>query len=114
MRWVRLGLALGIARAHVILTYPPARFPPLDFLDSSQTGKGPCGIAKPANGFPPAVLLPVAVQTDSRSLCVHRVDPCELITDHFQYRVSHNDLGSITMLGSTFEARRRRWWRGRG
>lgn len=40
-----LLLWLGVARAHVALTYPPARHYDLDFLDNSRT-KGPCGMPK--------------------------------------------------------------------
>lgn len=36
---------LGVARAHVALTYPPARHYDLDFLDNART-KGPCGMPK--------------------------------------------------------------------
>ncbi|VDN03274.1 unnamed protein product [Thelazia callipaeda] len=32
--------------AHIALTFPPARFPPLDFLDTSRT-MAPCGVPKP-------------------------------------------------------------------
>uniref|UniRef100_A0A914W6B2 Uncharacterized protein n=1 Tax=Plectus sambesii TaxID=2011161 RepID=A0A914W6B2_9BILA len=32
-------------KSHVVLTFPPARYPPLDFLDSSTT-VGPCGVPK--------------------------------------------------------------------
>ncbi|VDP58920.1 unnamed protein product [Heligmosomoides polygyrus] len=32
--------------AHVALTFPDARFPALDFLDTSRTS-GPCGVPKP-------------------------------------------------------------------
>lgn len=49
----KLGLALllllaiiGLGRAHVSLTFPPARYPALDFLDNSRT-KPPCGVPKP-------------------------------------------------------------------
>lgn len=40
-----LVLGLGVVRAHVALTYPPARHYDLDFLDNSRT-KGPCGMPK--------------------------------------------------------------------
>ncbi|EJD75614.1 DOMON domain-containing protein [Loa loa] len=33
---------------HVALTFPPVRFPPLDFLDSART-ISPCGVPKPEN-----------------------------------------------------------------
>ena len=29
--------------AHVLLTYPPARYPQYDYLDNYRTG-GPCGV----------------------------------------------------------------------
>ncbi|EJW70555.1 hypothetical protein WUBG_18538, partial [Wuchereria bancrofti] len=34
------------AVGHVALTFPSARFPPLDFLDSART-ISPCGVPKP-------------------------------------------------------------------
>lgn len=34
---------------HIRLTYPPARYPALDFLDTVRT-TGPCGVPKPENG----------------------------------------------------------------
>src|SRR5262249_49827055 len=34
---------------HVSLTFPPARYPSLDFLDNART-KGPCGVPKPPFG----------------------------------------------------------------
>lgn len=40
-----LSVCVDIARAHVALTYPPARHYDLDFLDNSRT-KGPCGMPK--------------------------------------------------------------------
>lgn len=30
---------------HITLTFPPARYPPLDFLDTART-IGPCGLPK--------------------------------------------------------------------
>ncbi|VDM69533.1 unnamed protein product [Strongylus vulgaris] len=42
-----LSLAfLAFGDAHVALTFPEARFPPLDFLDTSRT-HGPCGVPLP-------------------------------------------------------------------
>ena len=35
-------LLAGAAYAHVRLEYPPARYPPVDFLDTART-VGPCG-----------------------------------------------------------------------
>ena len=32
-----------VARAHMSITFPPARFPNYDFLDNVRTG-GPCGV----------------------------------------------------------------------
>uniref|UniRef100_A0A914XNI3 Uncharacterized protein n=1 Tax=Plectus sambesii TaxID=2011161 RepID=A0A914XNI3_9BILA len=32
--------------AHVALTFPPARYPPLDFLDNARTTP-PCGVPRP-------------------------------------------------------------------
>lgn len=33
-----------IVQAHVLLTFPPARYPQYDYLDNYRTG-GPCGVA---------------------------------------------------------------------
>ncbi|RCN37772.1 hypothetical protein ANCCAN_16323 [Ancylostoma caninum] len=42
-----LSLAfLAVGDAHVALTFPEARYPPLDFLDTSRTS-GPCGVPVP-------------------------------------------------------------------
>ncbi|CAJ0958742.1 unnamed protein product, partial [Mesorhabditis belari] len=47
MQWLSVLLVISYrASAHISLTNPPARFPPLDFLDSART-KGPCGVPKP-------------------------------------------------------------------
>jgi hypothetical protein len=46
--WLKALLALGacaLARAHVALTFPPARKYDLDFLDTFRTEK-PCGMTK--------------------------------------------------------------------
>uniref|UniRef100_A0A914WJF5 DOMON domain-containing protein n=1 Tax=Plectus sambesii TaxID=2011161 RepID=A0A914WJF5_9BILA len=40
-------LLLHVAYGHVRLTFPPARYPALDFLDSARTPP-PCGVPKPA------------------------------------------------------------------
>lgn len=43
-----LLLSIGVVnrvQCHVVLTFPPARYPPLDYLDSAST-VGPCGIPK--------------------------------------------------------------------
>ncbi|VDM57803.1 unnamed protein product [Angiostrongylus costaricensis] len=40
---------LAVVDAHVALTFPEARYPALDFLDTSRT-MGPCGVPKPRKG----------------------------------------------------------------
>ncbi|KJH45603.1 hypothetical protein DICVIV_08339 [Dictyocaulus viviparus] len=53
MRDVVLAVALvfaGVGEAHVSLTFPEARYPPLDFLDTSRT-MGPCGVPKQRKDF---------------------------------------------------------------
>ena len=45
---IRLMLVMSLAascKAHVALTFPPARQPALDFLDSARTPP-PCGVPK--------------------------------------------------------------------
>lgn len=44
-----LAITVQCGYAHVALTFPPARYPALDFLDNART-KGPCGVPKPAIG----------------------------------------------------------------
>ncbi|GMT16913.1 hypothetical protein PFISCL1PPCAC_8210, partial [Pristionchus fissidentatus] len=45
-----LLLFLPLTSAHVSLTFPSARYPPLDFLDSLRT-KGPCGVPVPRKQY---------------------------------------------------------------
>lgn len=40
-----LAMCIGVCRAHVALTFPPARQPAWDFLDSGRTPP-PCGVPK--------------------------------------------------------------------
>ena len=35
-----------MSHAHVVLTYPPARYPQYDYLDNYRNG-GPCGVQRP-------------------------------------------------------------------
>ncbi len=37
-------LLVQAVHAHVLLTYPPARYPQYDYLDNYRKG-GPCGVA---------------------------------------------------------------------
>ena len=47
MRLLQLLLLVGGVSAHVRLTFPPARWPGLDFLDNTRTPEH-CGLPKPA------------------------------------------------------------------
>ena len=47
--YVIIILLHKIVRGHVSLTFPPARYPALDFRDSVRT-KAPCGVDKSPNG----------------------------------------------------------------
>ncbi|KAK6732459.1 hypothetical protein RB195_016690 [Necator americanus] len=44
--FLSLAFVARIGEAHVALTFPEARYPPLDFLDTSRTS-GPCGVPLP-------------------------------------------------------------------
>lgn len=39
-------LLAGLTSGHISLTFPPARYPPLDFLDNLRTQQ-PCGVPRP-------------------------------------------------------------------
>lgn len=48
MSWAKLwtiGFVTELVVGHITLTFPPARYPPLDFLDTART-IGPCGVPK--------------------------------------------------------------------
>uniref|UniRef100_A0A1I7WRG9 EGF-like domain-containing protein n=1 Tax=Heterorhabditis bacteriophora TaxID=37862 RepID=A0A1I7WRG9_HETBA len=47
--FVLIILELPILSAHISLTFPETRYPPLDFLDTSRT-MGPCGVPRPKLG----------------------------------------------------------------
>ena len=44
-----MNLLFDLIVGHVSLTFPEARYPPLDFLDTART-LAPCGVPKPQNG----------------------------------------------------------------
>lgn len=46
MLFILLCLLPTICYAHVALTFPQARYPPLDFLDTARTS-APCGVPRP-------------------------------------------------------------------